>query len=477
MRRGLPGAQTPFFLSYAHTGFESDKLAERFYEELCRDLQTLVAPPVGARIGFFDQGGMEPSLRWDEELATALGTCQVLVALLSVPYLRSEWCGREWHAFTMRERESIPNASGSPPLGHIIPVRWSPIPFKLPAVVDQVDFFTPKATPAEPDLTQEYETEGIFRLLHTGDDKAFGEIVWQLAKAIQQTYYGQRLRPKRFISVDLRNVFEADQAERDSVADARSKRQSYADGYQAVVNRLAAQVIWAAESDPTAPVEQKKLEAGTRAYLFPPNRSRPIFNIEVAAPTSANAPASSDPKAYGETPEEWHPFPGQELAPAEYARQLIQRFDFDARISELSVAVDPAGRRPGIIVIDPAFAAHETGRAALRAVASTLPRWVLPLVVVAPDDPATRELADDVVDVLSKAKQPSAELPGRAARDVKSLAEFAAAVPSLVAEAEREYLRYRSRRVSSPRPTRRPQLGGIEASVEGAEGSSAAPGA
>ena len=34
MGRGLSGAQSPFFISYAHTSPESDKMAERFYTEL-----------------------------------------------------------------------------------------------------------------------------------------------------------------------------------------------------------------------------------------------------------------------------------------------------------------------------------------------------------------------------------------------------------------------------------------------------------
>ena len=83
-------------------------------------------------------------------------------------------------------------------------------------------------------------------------------------------------------------------------------------------------------------------------------------------------------------------FPGQERPLAEYARQLIGRFDFEVRVDDFGAEADPAARRPGIIMIDPAFIAEGAGRAALRAIADTLPRWVLPLVVVAPDDEPTR---------------------------------------------------------------------------------------
>ena len=102
--------QTPFFISYAHTGPESDEMAKRFYHVLRGHIQTLVHVPVGTALGFFDQDGIDPAVLWDEELAEALGTCQVMVALLSPPYLNREWCGKEWHAFTLREPEPLPGA-------------------------------------------------------------------------------------------------------------------------------------------------------------------------------------------------------------------------------------------------------------------------------------------------------------------------------------------------------------------------------
>ena len=209
VRHGRPDARSPFFLSYAHLSPESDKMAERFYYELRGNLATLVALPVGTEMGFFDQDAIGPAVTWGDELADALGTCQVLVALLSAPYLERDWCGREWHAFTLREREALPDANGSPNLGPIIPVCWTPIPFKPPAAVSKVQFFIPKNTSDQPELAPQYLEEGIFRLLRAGNEKAFGEIVWQLAKCIQQIYYSQRLKSMKFDPDDLRNVFES----------------------------------------------------------------------------------------------------------------------------------------------------------------------------------------------------------------------------------------------------------------------------
>ena len=73
---------------------DSNQAAERFYKELRGDLLTLVGLPMGTDMGFFDTDGLQPAVRWRDELADALGTCQVLVALLSVPYLKSDWCGQ-----------------------------------------------------------------------------------------------------------------------------------------------------------------------------------------------------------------------------------------------------------------------------------------------------------------------------------------------------------------------------------------------
>ena len=131
------------------------------------------------------------------------------MALLSVPYLGRDWCGREWHAFTLREKVPLPDANGSPNLGPILPVRWAPIPFKPPPAVGRVQFFTPKNTFDQPNLVNEYEEEGIFRLMRAGNEKAVGEIVWQLAKYIQHIYYSQWLKPRNFEPDDLRNIFES----------------------------------------------------------------------------------------------------------------------------------------------------------------------------------------------------------------------------------------------------------------------------
>jgi FxsC-like protein len=239
------------------------------------------------------------------------------------------------------------------------------------------------------------------------------------------------------------------------------KLRPYHDLYREVVDRMGAQIVEIAERDPIEPVEPDKVGDIERTpSAFPAARRLPVFFIQVAAPTAANAPEVRDVRAYGATPADWRPFAEQKLSLAEYARQVTERFDFDVRVNEIGLAGDLAGRRPGIIVIDPLFIADEAGRASLAAVAAKLPRWVLPLVVVDQrKDGRTRKLADGVFDILTKSRPLPTESARRAARGVESLDAFVSIVPVLVAEAGKQYLRDRSSRVLSPSPARRPRLG------------------
>jgi FxsC-like protein len=241
------------------------------------------------------------------------------------------------------------------------------------------------------------------------------------------------------------------------------KLQTHHDLYQVVVDRLAARIVEIAEQDHIEPVEPEMVgDIETASSAFPAVRPLPVFTIEVAVPAAAGRRESRDQRAYGETPAEWRPYPGQELPLAEYARQLIKQFDFDVRVAPLGTDTNPARRRPGIIVIDPASIADRTGWAELEEVARTLPRWVQPVVVVAPDDEPTRRLAAQVIDILPAAMALPPEWSGRAARGVRSLAEFVSLVPVLVAEAERQYFRHRSGGTTVPGSPGRPRLGRAE---------------
>jgi len=157
-----------------------------------------------------------------------------------------------------------------------------------------------------------------------------------------------------------------------------------------------------------------------------------IFTIEVAAPGGSSVG--------------WRPFSAQELPLAEYARQIVERFDFKAEVIELIADRDPDTSRPGIILIDPRFITIPGGRAALEAAVAGLPKWIVPLLIVdKPDDSQTADLAGQVSDMLMTVGAVRARSALRGARGVSSLRAFSLLVRELVFEAEVQYIRHRSR--------------------------------
>ena len=167
-----------------------------------------------------------------------------------------------------------------------------------------------------------------------------------------------------------------------------------------------------------------------------------VFTIEIATPGGSSA--------------DWHPFPEQELPLAEYARQIVERFDLKAEVIELTADRDPDTSRPGIILIDPRFMTVPGGRAALEAAVAGLPKWILPMLIVGESDEArTEDLAEQVRDTLSAAGALRARSARRGARGVSSFRAFSLLVRDLVFEAEGQYIPYRSRQLyGAPVPSR-----------------------
>jgi hypothetical protein len=198
---------TPFFLSYARAGEagHSNKMAERFFFDLAENVGQLVSLRTGAEVGFMDtlvRGGRQ----WTDELLHALGVCQVLVPMLSAPYLASELCGKEWGAFSQRSVRRLPGTSASPDLGCIIPVIWAPVSGPLPSPVSERLIFAPGGRPNS-GLPAEYRTNGVYGLMRMGQEDSYQIIVWQLAILIAKVFHSQRLEHRRFKLEDLRNAF------------------------------------------------------------------------------------------------------------------------------------------------------------------------------------------------------------------------------------------------------------------------------
>lgn len=210
----VPNLETPFFVSYARArdgsgspgaAHFSDQMTRQFFLDLCEDVGQLVSRTTGADVGFMDMG-TQGGMHWLDELLHAAGTCQVLVALVSAPYLSSEWCGKEWFAFSRRTPQPVPGVAPSPRQGHIIPVIWAPVPFLLPLPVSAEMIFSPTGTP-KPELPAEYRANGVYGLLRMERKDSYQIVVWQLAMLISRIYHSQLLELREFKLEDLYDVF------------------------------------------------------------------------------------------------------------------------------------------------------------------------------------------------------------------------------------------------------------------------------
>jgi FxsC-like protein len=220
----------------------------------------------------------------------------------------------------------------------------------------------------------------------------------------------------------------------------------YRDSYAGIVERLAAHIVKLAEKSPVAPSAAPNIDSVQSP--FSPAASAGVFAVTVAA---------RDGTA-------WRPFRDvQELSLAEYAATLAEQLDLAVIITDLNGAGRQPGSDPGVILIDPEFAADEDGERALRQVAGALPPWILPVLVRShAADPRETELAERVqavlglTDIASPAARSARSGVPEAASGIASLERFVALMPSLVAEAERQYLRrgpiYRATGRSGSRP-------------------------
>ena len=187
---------------------ESDSMFIRFSATLSRHLDQLVARRSGAEVGFIDRS-LRSGINWEREILNAIGTSQVLIALISAPYVRSEWCGREWDAFTRRRVWRRRDGSPMEPGSCIIPVLWTPIPdpHRLPSVIGRRQLFMPRPTSRQ-ELDNLYRNEGLYGLARAEPD-AYQVITWRLAQEVQRLvseYWTEPMIPAE--SSDLENSFK-----------------------------------------------------------------------------------------------------------------------------------------------------------------------------------------------------------------------------------------------------------------------------
>jgi hypothetical protein len=194
--RPEPAPNAPvFFLSYARANKREDSPVQEFHTRLSEHIHESMALASGRRPGFIDRS-LDGGQVWTDELAFALGHCQVFVPLLSAPYLSSKWCAREWNAYTRRVVK--PMTAGAELGTSVIPVVWNVLhpDDKVPDAVDRVQRFTP--TDLGPDIEAAYRKEGMYGLYwidKTGRGM-FEAAVWRLAQRIVRATYERWIEPQ-----------------------------------------------------------------------------------------------------------------------------------------------------------------------------------------------------------------------------------------------------------------------------------------
>jgi hypothetical protein len=197
-----------FFLSYAHpekiarySGVSHELDAARFFDDLSENVAALVGRRAssGADPGFIDLSTSAGA--WESAILEKLGYCHSLVALLSPSYVESDWCGKEWYAFSRREIERR-DPGGNQDHRAIFPVTWVPVDdSRIPAAVKEVEWFSPGE-----EYTGAYSMNGLFGLLRI-NEAAYRFTVWRLAQQIARSYHSYHVKPAIATPDNLQNVF------------------------------------------------------------------------------------------------------------------------------------------------------------------------------------------------------------------------------------------------------------------------------
>jgi FxsC-like protein len=111
-----------FFLSYSRSN--NDAYLKQFFDDICEEIRTKRGLPAIAEVGFFDQRALELGEDWDDSIVEGLKTANVVLAIASPAYFKSEYCGKEWELFRRRIAAAVPPGQPLPPL--LKPVIWAP---------------------------------------------------------------------------------------------------------------------------------------------------------------------------------------------------------------------------------------------------------------------------------------------------------------------------------------------------------------
>lgn len=204
--------------------------------------------------------------------------------------------------------------------------------------------------------------------------------------------------------------------------------------YRQIVGELAWRIVALAEEAPLAPtraMDPGQLESPVRA-----EGPGPVFVVAAAATAGL-----------------WRPFGDEQQAPlAEYARLVAERREFAVATAEFEKSAELLGRRPGVVLIDPAYVAGAEEAAAFGEITAALPSWALPVVVAGEGSAPHLAKVRAALDKSYTSRKYKPDAVRRALHGVSSLREFVTLMPFLVSQAEREYLRHGAIRHSKETP-------------------------
>ncbi|WP_306208514.1 TIR-like protein FxsC [Actinoplanes sp. RD1] len=172
----MPEPPPRFFISYVHHSAEDNRLVEKFFLDLCNDVQVFSSKDDGT--GFCDTS-LQLGDRWSDGLVEALSTAQVFLPLLSPSYFRSEACGKEWTVFESRIAPAGRSTS-------IIPLLWVPMDTLHP-VADRYQY-------REAAFGDEYERVRLRRLIR-GAQAVYNDFVQVLAQRVVELSTGRPVPP------------------------------------------------------------------------------------------------------------------------------------------------------------------------------------------------------------------------------------------------------------------------------------------
>ncbi|MFF7447941.1 MULTISPECIES: FxsC protein [unclassified Streptomyces] len=167
MRDGLPPLRVRdrapyFFLSYAPVpspGGDSDagrpaadKNVKEFYTDLARAVAAQSGAPAHPCLGYLDAAD-----RGGPAMARALQGCHTFVPLVTRRYFSDVYCGRQWYAFTHRDRR-----------GTLVPALWTPVPTTARPLPVDLDLPVPQGPVAplfvDDDALDRYAKGGLYGL-------------------------------------------------------------------------------------------------------------------------------------------------------------------------------------------------------------------------------------------------------------------------------------------------------------------------